>query len=43
MLTFSLNSSPNGNAVYVEALGVRLPFDAQRRAVGGDGGHGHGQ
>ncbi|MCK4660246.1 MAG: MBL fold metallo-hydrolase [Phycisphaerae bacterium] len=28
MLTFSLNSGSNGNAVYVEALGVRLLFDA---------------
>ncbi len=28
MLIFSLNSGSNGNAVYVEALGVRLLFDA---------------
>jgi len=28
MLTFSLNSGSNGNAVYVEAFGVRLLFDA---------------
>ena len=43
MLTFSLNSGSNGNAVYVEALGVRLLFDARRRAVGRYGGHRHGQ
>ncbi len=28
MLTFSLNSGSNGNAIYVEALGTRLLFDA---------------